>query len=58
MVDGAADWASREEVNPLRLDAYHPVAKEGAIMDPHFHEYIAAIAGMADIYGEETAKVH
>lgn len=21
-------------------------------MDPHFNEYIAAIAGMADIYGE------
>jgi len=39
-------------VNPLRLDAYHRVAKEGTIMDPHFNEYIAAIAGMADIYGE------
>jgi hypothetical protein len=25
---------------------------EGFIMDPHFNEYLAAVAGMHDIYGE------
>jgi hypothetical protein len=29
-----------------------PKAKEGLIMDPHFHEYLAAVAGMHDVYGE------
>ena len=27
-------------------------AKEGFVMDPHFDEYMAAVAGMADLYGE------
>jgi hypothetical protein len=27
-------------------------AKEGFIMDPHFAEYLAAVAGMHDTYGE------
>jgi len=25
--------------------------KEGFIMDAHFHEYLAAVAGMQDLYG-------
>jgi hypothetical protein len=29
-----------------------PKAKEGLIMDPHFNEYLAAVAGMHDTYGE------
>ena len=28
------------------------ITKEGLIMDPHFHEYLAAVAGMQDLYGE------
>jgi hypothetical protein len=28
-----------------------PITKEGLIMDPHFHEYLAAVAGMHDVYG-------
>jgi hypothetical protein len=28
------------------------ITKEGLIMDPHFHEYLAAVAGMQAIYGE------
>ena len=27
-------------------------ATEGTSMDPHFNEYLAAIAGMNDIYGD------
>ena len=27
-------------------------ANEGFIMDPHFAEYLAAVAGMHDVYGE------
>ena len=27
-------------------------AKEGFVMDPHFTEYLAAVAGMAELYGE------
>ena len=27
-------------------------AKEGFTMDPHFAEYLAAVAGMHDTYGE------
>jgi len=26
--------------------------KEGFIMDAHFHEYLAAVAGMQEVYGE------
>jgi len=29
-----------------------PKAKEGSIMDPHFAEYLAAVAGMHDLYGD------
>ena len=25
-------------------------------MDPHFHEYLAAIAGMHDVYGDRPDK--
>jgi hypothetical protein len=32
--------------------SYIPSTKEGFIMDAHFHEYLAAIAGMHDIYGD------
>ena len=31
---------------------YISPTKEGFIMDAHFHEYLAAIAGMHDIYGD------
>lgn len=33
-------------------DTVSPSAKEGFIMDPHFNEYLAAVAGMHDVYGE------
>jgi hypothetical protein len=26
--------------------------KEGLAMDPHFNEYLAAVAGMSELYGE------
>ena len=29
-----------------------PQAKEGFTMDPHFAEYLAAVAGMHDTYGD------
>ena len=32
--------------------AVHAVM-EDPVMDPHFHEYLAAIAGMHDVYGEK-----
>ena len=25
-------------------------------MDPHFHEYLAAVAGMQDLYGEPPCE--
>lgn len=31
-------------------------AKEGSIMDPHFNEYLAAVAGMHDLYGEPPCE--
>jgi len=31
---------------------YIPTTKEGFSMDAHFQEYLAAIAGMHDIYGD------
>jgi hypothetical protein len=33
-------------------DSTTPIAKEGFTMDPHFNEYLAAVAGMAELYGE------
>lgn len=27
-------------------------------MDPHFNEYLAAVAGMADLYGEPCPEGH
>ncbi|MDA0255933.1 MAG: hypothetical protein O3A18_13745 [Planctomycetota bacterium] len=31
-------------------------AKEGFIMDPHFNEYLAAVAGMHETYGEPACE--
>jgi hypothetical protein len=31
-------------------------AKEGFIMDPHFNEYLAAVAGMHEMYGEPPCE--
>jgi hypothetical protein len=33
-----------------------PKAKEGFIMDPHFNEYLAAVAGLHDLYGEPPCE--
>jgi len=27
-------------------------------MDPHFNEYLAAVAGMAEVYGTSTDDAH
>jgi hypothetical protein len=48
----AAGWASCAAPIQRRWRAYSSPAKEGTIMDPHFNEYLAAIAGMHDIYGD------
>ena len=31
--------------------AYSHVTTEGSIMDAHFNDYLAAVAGMAEVYG-------
>jgi len=31
-------------------------AKEGFIMDPHFNEYLAAVVGMNELYGEPPCE--
>jgi hypothetical protein len=31
-------------------------AKEGFVMDPHFNEYLAAVAGMHELYGEPACE--
>jgi hypothetical protein len=47
-----AGWIRWGEAIHITRDAYSSSAKEGSIMDPHFNEYLAAIAGMHDIYGD------
>lgn len=59
----SARWASCETANPperygvavrtvLSLDQFFDSTMEGWTMDAHFNEYLAAVAGMRDLYGE------
>ncbi|MFM7043166.1 MAG: hypothetical protein ACKO35_13395 [Planctomycetaceae bacterium] len=36
----------------LRFDQFFDSTMEGWTMDAHFNEYLAAVAGMRDLYGE------
>jgi hypothetical protein len=36
----------------LSLDQFFDSTMEGWTMDAHFNEYLAAVAGMRDLYGE------
>jgi hypothetical protein len=38
--------------------AYSYGTKEGSIMDAHFNEYLAAVAGMAEVYGGWNEDAH
>jgi len=38
--------------------AYSDVTTEGSIMDAHFNEYLAAVAGMAEVYGGWNDESH
>jgi hypothetical protein len=40
------------ETKPTRIGCVYIHSQGGLIMDPHFNEYLAAIAGMHEIYGE------
>jgi hypothetical protein len=51
-----AGWIRWGEAIHITRDAYSSSAKEGSIMDPHFNEYLAAIAGMHDIYGDRPEE--
>jgi hypothetical protein len=38
--------------------AYSDSTTEGSIMDAHFNEYLAAVAGMAEVYGAWNDDPH
>ena len=38
--------------------AYSDSTTEGLIMDAHFNEYLAAVAGMAEVYGAWNDDSH
>lgn len=38
--------------------AYSFPTTEGFIMDAHFNEYLAAVAGMAEVYGAGNDDMH
>jgi hypothetical protein len=41
-------------MNLVMAHAYSYLTTEGSIMDAHFNEYLAAVAGMAEVYGDRS----
>jgi hypothetical protein len=45
-------------MNLVVRHAYSDSTTEGSIMDAHFNEYLAAVAGMAEVYGAWNDDSH